>query len=128
MLTISQSERMGVEECEHAKLLLTRADTTPYNWTHIQRIKILFKRRHCRSLEALVGRNIAQLANGPNQFFFYYYLIEPQMRFYPVAVVLQRDTTHKNTHITQNIIPRSNETDHTKLHKQMKRPLEEGLG
>jgi hypothetical protein len=35
----------------------------------------------------------------------------------PVAVVLQ-DTIHKNTRITQSNTPRSNETQHTKLHKQ----------
>jgi hypothetical protein len=30
------------------------------------------------------------------------------MGFYPVAVVLQKDTTHKNAHITQNDTQRSN--------------------
>jgi hypothetical protein len=32
------------------------------------------------------------------------------MGLYPVAVVLQWDTTHKNTHVTQNNTPRSNRT------------------
>jgi hypothetical protein len=31
----------------------------------------------------------------------YYYLIELQMGFYPVAVVLQEDATHKITHHAQ---------------------------
>jgi hypothetical protein len=35
------------------------------------------------------------------------YLIELQMGFYPVAVVLQQDTTHKDTRITQETTPRS---------------------
>jgi hypothetical protein len=40
------------------------------------------------------------------------------MGFYPVAVVLEKDATHKNTHITQNSTPRSNKTQQAKLHKQ----------
>jgi hypothetical protein len=46
----------------------------------------------------------------------YYSLIfvKLQMGLYPVAMVLQLDTTH----ITQNNTPLSNKTQHTKLHKQ----------
>jgi hypothetical protein len=40
------------------------------------------------------------------------------MGFYPVAVGLQLGTTHKNTHMTQNITQRSNKAQHTKLYKQ----------
>jgi hypothetical protein len=40
------------------------------------------------------------------------------MGFYPVAAVLQYDTTYKNTHITENNTSRSDKTQHTKLHKQ----------
>jgi hypothetical protein len=33
--------------------------------------------------------------------YYYYYLIEPQIDFHPVAVVLQYDTTHENTRQTK---------------------------
>jgi hypothetical protein len=44
------------------------------------------------------------------------FLIEPQMGFYPVEVVLQYNTTqHINIHITQNNTQRSDKTQHTKI-------------
>jgi hypothetical protein len=39
--------------------------------------------------------------NPDYYYYYYYYFIELQMGFYPAAVVLQQDKTHKNTHITQ---------------------------
>jgi hypothetical protein len=47
-------------------------------------------------------------------YYYYYYLIEPQMGVLPGG---SGTTTIHNTeiHITQNITPRSNKTQHTKL-------------
>jgi hypothetical protein len=40
------------------------------------------------------------------------------MGFYAMTVLLQKDTTRKSTHITQNNTPRSNKTQRSKLHKE----------
>jgi hypothetical protein len=45
-------------------------------------------------------------------YYYYYYLFVVQIGFCPEAVALQYDITHKNTHISQNITPRSNKTKH----------------
>jgi hypothetical protein len=42
---------------------------------------------------------------------------------YPVAVVLQQNTTHKNTHIAQNNTPRSNKTQNNKATQTIKDTL-----
>jgi hypothetical protein len=68
---------------------------------------------YCSTLVAHCRENVETDFIVVYYYYYYYYrhyLIELKMGLYPVAMELQWDTTHKNTHVTQNNTPRSNRT------------------